>query len=468
MRRKRILLYALLAVGVVGVVLLIIYVNGGFRRDSSANLFAVAERGTFRIEVEVTGELLAVESVPVLAPASLMRGTSVRMGDVTIQDLVPEGTIVDSGDYVGSLDRNALTNAMKDVRAAIEKAEQKYLKVQLDTALTLRELRNSLQNLKFSLEERQLVLDQSKYEPPATIRQAELNLEKVQREYTQAQENYRLKLRQSQATMREAALELAAEQRKVEDLEKLDEAFTIRAPCHGMVIYHRDFMDGKLKVGGKVSFWDPTIAELPDLTNMYSKTYVNEVDVSLVRRGQPVRVGLDAFPGVFYKGRVEKVANVGEELDGSTAKVFEVEIGIVGEDSLMRPSMTTTNVILVLEQDSVLMVPLECVHTQDSVQFVYSSRRVRQQVALGRANATHVVIERGVEEGEKLYLSIPARGEEWTFLRLEPRPVGERAATAPEPEFEDDLGTVEEGEEDAESAVQDLLGGIPGITIERK
>ncbi len=56
-------------------------------------------------------------------------------------------------------------------------------------------------------------------------------------------------------------------------------SFTIKAPSPGMVIYVREWNGKKKGVGSQWNAWDPTVATLPDLTQMESQTYVNEVDV---------------------------------------------------------------------------------------------------------------------------------------------------------------------------------------------
>ncbi len=63
--------------------------------------------------------------------------------------------------------------------------------------------RDNLVNLKYALEEKQIVVDQSIYEPPATQRQAKIELERAQRNYEQAVENYEVKLKKSEADMQE-------------------------------------------------------------------------------------------------------------------------------------------------------------------------------------------------------------------------------------------------------------------------
>ena len=84
----------------------------------------------------------------------------------------------------------------------------------------------------------------------------------------------------------------------------IQKEFTITATEAGMLIYKRDWRGNKMGVGAQVSAWDPVVATLPDLTKMISKTYINEVDINKVTKGQEVAVGLDAFPDKALSGIV--------------------------------------------------------------------------------------------------------------------------------------------------------------------
>src|SRR5690606_20317987 len=212
---------------------------------------------------------------------------------------------------------------------------------QLDTTLQMRQSRDELINLHYALEEKQIILDQSKFEPPATIKQNEINYDKAKRAYEQAQENYKIKKRQNIEKMREVAAELRKVQNEYESMTKVLASFDVTAPEDGMVIYVKGW-DGKpIKAGSQIQMWEPNVASLPDLTKMMSKTYVNEVDVRKVKVGQKVEIGLDAYPDKKLSGEVKRVANVGEQRPNSDSKVFEVSIEIEGSDPTLRPSMTT-------------------------------------------------------------------------------------------------------------------------------
>jgi HlyD family secretion protein len=149
---------------------------------------------------------------------------------------------------------------------------------------------------------------------------------------------------------------------------------------------------------------------------MLSKTYINEVDVRKIKAGQKVDIGLDAFPEKKIQGTVIRVANVGEQSPNSDSKVFEATIEIEGTDPLLRPSMTTSNRVYVNEFDSALFVPLESLHSKDdSIAFVYKRsglKVVKQEVQVGEANSNEAIINMGLTEEDKVYLSIPSGMEE--------------------------------------------------------
>jgi HlyD family secretion protein len=375
-------------------------------RDKSSVLEVAVMNGRFEVLVTVTGELQAERSEQIMGPAEL-RSRNLRIGNIRIQDLIPEGTVVDSGDYVALLDRSESDNALKDIEDSLEKAEAQYTRKQIDTTITLSNLRDEMINLEYNLEERMLTLEQSKFEPPATIRQAEINLDRAERALEQARQNYQLRIKQAREDMNEAAINLAQQRRRYQEMLDVLEKFTVHAPKSGMVIYHREWNGQRRSVGSSINPWDLTVATLPDLSSMLSRTYVNEIDVSKVRNGQLVRIGVDAFPDRQYSGRIIQVANVGEQMPNTDAKVFEVLIRINEYDPILRPAMTTSNVIVTSTFNDVLYLPLEAINLTDSIPFVYKRDGTRQIVVLGSANDNHVIIEKGLSESDRVYLTIP-------------------------------------------------------------
>ena len=203
--------------------------------DTASLTFTVSP-SQFDIIVTTTGELQAENSEEIMGPEGLRRA---RIYTVKITDLIPEGTVVDSGDYVASLDRTELTRLLKENELEIQKVENQLKSTELDTTLSLRGSREELVNLKFAYEEGKIKLEQSKFEPPATIRQAEIDLLKSERSFEQAVENYEIKTEQAITKMKEVESQLAKVRQTTQDLLDITNKFTVLAPKKGMVIYKR-------------------------------------------------------------------------------------------------------------------------------------------------------------------------------------------------------------------------------------
>lgn len=422
----------LIGAGAITILLIAFFVVKRNKSSLDSDIITNVKKGPFKIEIETTGELEAKNSVKILGPTQLR---NFGLWQVVIQSIVDEGTVVKKGDWVASLDRSEFQNKFSAKQIELEKENAEFIQTQLDTTLVLREARDQLINLKYTVEEKRIVLEQSKFEPPATIKQAEINLERAAREFEQAKENYKIKQRQNGEKMKEQSADFRKVQNEFQSMTEVLQSFTVLAPEPGMVIYTKGW-DGKpIKGGSQVHMWDPTVATLPDLTKMMSKTFVNEVDVRKVIAGQQVEIGLDAYPDKKLAGVVIRVANVGEQRPNSDAKVFEVAVEIDGTDPSLRPAMTTSNKIIAKTIDSAIFIPLECLHNQaDTITYVFKKdglKTVKQEVMLGETNANNVIILAGLTETDRVHLSIPS-GQEGGSVNLLQQMNGKRRKNDPQ------------------------------------
>jgi len=402
---------------VIALLLLIWFFTGNNNKDNSVVIVPV-KKGNFDIKVTTTGELDAKSSQEIYGPDGLR---SIGIWQVKISEMIPEGTVVDSGQYVATLDKTEISNKLKDIQTELEKLESQLTRTRLDTTLELRSARDELINLKFAEEERQITLDQSKYEPPASIRQAEIDLQKSKRSYEQAVQNYKLKYSKAKATIGEITASYDQSKRKFQMLMSVLDEFTVKAPKTGMLIYKRDWNGKKKAVGSTIDAWSNVVATLPNLSKMISKTYINEIDISKVKIGQRVEIGVDAFPEKKFTGEVTEVANIGEQMQGTNAKVFEVKILVHEFDSILRPAMTTKNTIITAVVPNVIYVPIESVHTSDSITYVFKaegSRVIKQQVKAGVSNENEIIITKGLTEKDKVYLLTPENAEKLKLVKL--------------------------------------------------
>ena len=396
-------------------------IAGGPKADESA-LAARVKRGEFRVTVTTSGELRARESVQITGP---MNAQQAQVYQMKIASIVPEGTVVKAGDVVAELDRSAAATKLSEVTLALQKAEAVYEQAMLDSTLHLSTAREEIRTMELGLEEKRLAKEQATYEAPTVKRQAEIDLEKAERALAQAKEDYKTKTEQAKAKMREVGADLGRQRNMLQLVQSVMQAFTVRAPAPGMVIYMKEWNGRKRVAGSQLSPWDPTVATLPDLTRMESITYVNEIDVRKIAAGQPVVVRLDADPTKALSGKVTSVANVGEQRPNTDAKVFEVKVVIDEPDTTLRPGMTTANEIETSKVADALFVPLDALNTEADVPFVYlqAGGGVRkQEVATGQMNDDEVVIVRGLDDGDRVLLTPPADSDNLALRRLPAQP----------------------------------------------
>ena len=429
---KRMLI--MIITSIICAIIALIIVNKIPLKKKVFNTYYEVKKGIFEITVTNSGELIPEKSIDINGPEigqstsqgsnqgssrqSLpIRGGNVRAMDLKIQDIVPEGTRVDEGDYIAQLDKTSYENTLKDELENL-KTLQINLEIKiLDTAVVLTDLRDEIKNQKYVVEEAEINLEQSKFEPPATIRKAKINLDKAQRALEQKKKSNELRIAQTLAEIKREKMRLSKGTILVNDLQAFLGKFTITAPSSGMVIYKKDRNGVKRKVGSTVNPFDRVIATLPDLSSMISRTYVDEIEISKVKIGQKVNIKVDASPEKAFTGNVISISNVGEQLSNSGAKMFEVQIRVDGSDLSLRPSMTTGNKIIIEIFDDVVFIPSECVQAgSDSIPFVYEKNGTKQIVVLGKSNEKNVIVEQGIETSTIIYLVPPEEPQKFKLV----------------------------------------------------
>ena len=412
-RSPRLLLGIALLVGVPGAWLL---ARGPASGDEA--VVTQVKRGEFKVVVTTSGELRALKFVQINVPQNAQQANQYQM---KISSFVPEGTVVKAGDIVAELDRSGIASRASDVSLALQKAQAVYEQAMLDSTLNLSKAREDMRTMELTLEEKRLAKEQAVFEAPTVKRQAEIDLEKAQRALVQAKMDYKTRTEQAEAKMREVGADRDRQKNLLAVVQDVMANFTIRAPAPGMVTYVKEW-NGKKKVSGsQVGAWEPAVATLPDLTQMESITYVNEIDVRKVAVGQPAVITLDADPTKKLRGKVTAVANMGEQRPNQDAKVFEVKVVVEQADTTLRPGMTTGNAIQTYSIPQALFLPLEALNSEGGVPFVYKQSGggiVKQEVTTGAMNDDEVIISAGLTEEDKVFLSPPADKDKLTLVRL--------------------------------------------------
>ena len=175
----------------------------------------------------------------------------------------------------------------------------------------------------------------------------------------------------SRATLSRATADLGSAQAAVTGAEADVRAFesdlaktVIRSPVDGIVLAR------SIEVGQTVaaSFTAPTLFTIAeDLKKMDLLVNVSEADIGRIEVGQTASFSVDAWANRSYTAKVKKVA-FGAVGTGSTASAtsaaatntavtYSTELEVTNEDLSLRPGMTATVDIAIVDKKDILVVP---------------------------------------------------------------------------------------------------------------
>lgn len=243
----------------------------------------------------------------------------------------------------------------------------------------------------------------------------------------------------SELARAESELEIARQNlaRLVAQLEK----GVLRAPGPGLVVYGRHDWDEPVYEGMEIRERQEIVV-LPDISSMVAELLVPEAQVDLVAPEQPVKVVVDAFPGREFRGTVATVSTL-PDVQGSwrrDVKVYGVRVAIDGENSkgVLRPGMNATVEVEVGTLRDVLAIPLTALERSGERHYVWKvtpSGPSATEVRIGRNSLTHVEIQDGLAEGDRVHLVPPdgAKLPEPVRTPNESGPAPEAAETAATP-----------------------------------
>src|SRR6266567_364041 len=192
-----------------------------------------------------------------------------------------------------------------------------------------------------------------------------------------------------------------------------------------------------------------TIITIPDMTRMSVKVKIHESYIKKIRKGQKVRITVDAFPDQLLEG---EVTNVGVLPDSQNRwmnpdlKVYLTTITINGTYDWIKPGMSAKAEILVDHLDDVVHVPIQSVTPSASKQVCYvlsGLKPEKREVEVGQFNDAFIEIKKGLKEGDKVLLHPPESGEPETG---DQKPIEKGKEKPPQPSPPGEEGPKPEGQ----------------------
>ena len=154
------------------------------------------------------------------------------------------------------------------------------------------------------------------------------------------------------------------------------------------------------------------IVRLPDPSLMQVKCKVNESRVTLIGEGMPVKIRVDAIPGLKLNGRVKKVNRYAEpgSFFSSSIKEYATIIEIIDPPEEIRTGMTAEAQIFVEQLDEATQIPIQGLYEHGGEMYTLVQQGPDEfetrKVEIGATNDTMASIKSGLEEGDTVILNL--------------------------------------------------------------
>jgi HlyD family secretion protein len=374
--------------------------------------FATVERGVLVVDVDVSGTLRAVDSLPIGPPA--IPG----VWSYKIAMMAPEGEPVAQGQPILAFDTSELERRLESKQSERDSAAEQLEMKQSAAKVAEQDARLALAEAEAARHKAELKAEA----PPDLTAVVELEKARLDLELATAKVAYLRRKGESRRRSEQAELERWRSQRdraegRVTEMTAAVAQLSVTAPRAGTVIYETSWQGEKKKVGD-AAWRGEQVLQVASLARMEAQGEVDEVDASRVAVGQPVSLRLDAQADVELRGSIREISRtVQRQSPDNPLKVVRLEIALEArEGAHLRPGMRFRGNVEMARVEDVLLVPLEAIVATPEGPVAH--RRTAGggiepvRVTLGRRNAEQVEVTDGLAEGDELEAAPHAPGTE--------------------------------------------------------
>jgi HlyD family secretion protein len=363
---------------------------------------AVVKRTDFVRSVRLAGTVEAVEATTVAAP----RLAGQNQNSLVIMRMIKAGTTVKPGDPLIEFDRQEQLRNALDRKAELNDFEQQIKKRVADEVAAKASDDSTLKQAESTQEKARLELIKNDMLPKLQAEKNNLAFEEAQARLKQLQETYTLKRQAAAADIRILEIRRERSEATMKQAEGNAEKMLITSPLPGVAVIKTTFKNG----GNMVEFMEgdevrpgQAVIEVVNPAVMRVRARVNQADMNDLRQGQPVRVGLDAYPELSFPGVVDQISPIGQQSTLSPkVRNFIVLVLVNGAHPNLMPDLTASLDVQLERVANALVVPRDSVVFEGEHPYVRVKRGgsfERQDVTLGAMNTHEVVVNSGLQEG---------------------------------------------------------------------
>ena len=364
-------------------------------------------RGEFLDSTEFRGEVKALKSVTISAPA--------EAGDLQIIKLSPEGSTVKPGDVVVEFDKTKTEQDLAQFGSVLKSAEAEIGQAQAQARLAEEEDKTAALKAGFDVEGAKLEASKQEIVSKIEGEEAKLKLADAEQKLREAETKQK-----SDQALHRATIESKqqASKKAKYDVERAEHALTqmiLRAPSAGTISLLQHWSGSNMTEyrPGDHAWPGAGIAELPDATTLCISARVDETERGRLAAKQPVTVQLNAIPDRQFTGHIEQISAIAS-MDFSSGwpitRNFTLEIALDQTNSRFKPGLSGQVTVVVDRVANAITIPAQAMFQKSGQSVIYVWRGTQfeeRAIDVGRRSGDKILISKGVNAGEQLALRDP-------------------------------------------------------------
>ena len=369
------------------------------------------KRGEFLDAIQFRGQLKAMKSVTITAPANA--------GDLQILKILTDGTQVKKGDVVVAFDPSKTQQDLAQDQSILKSSQAEIEQVRAQGRLTEEADTTAVMKAKYDVEMARL--DASKSEVVSRIDGAEANLKLADAKQSLREAEEKLI---SDKTIDHATVEDKKNANRKADFDAQRAAtalssMSLSAPSDGTIsllsVWHNGG-EGPFKAGERA--WPGTpLAELPDAGSMRIAARVDETERGRLALSQAATLQLDAISDRQFTGKVVRIGTIATP-DFSAGwpipRNFDLEIGIDQSDQRLKPGMTVQITVIVGRVPDAITIPAQASFQKSgqTVAYVWNGSAFQEHaIQIERRSRDRILVSGGLKQGDLVALKDPTGKE---------------------------------------------------------
>jgi multidrug efflux pump subunit AcrA (membrane-fusion protein) len=360
----------------------------------------VARRDFVRT-VRLSGTVEAVESTTIAAP----RLSGPNSNSLIITKLVRAGSTVSPGDLIVEFDRQDQIKNALDRRAELQDLEQQIAKREAQERAARAHDDSEISLAESAIGRAKLEMSKNELLPKISAEKNGLALEQAQATLLQLKATYELKRRAAEADVRILQIRRSRAANAEKQAAGNADRMAIHAPIGGMAVVKTIWKGNGMadvQEGEEVRAGVPVV----DIVNpkaMRVRARVNQADVNELRVGQDVRIGLDAYPALFFDGRVTQISPLGvTSVLSPKVRSFVVLVDVNGAHPNLMPDLSASLDVTLARTPRAIVVPRDSLRRDGDRTFVRVQRGTGfddRAVTVSALSAHEAMLASGLEEG---------------------------------------------------------------------